>query len=156
MRARTAAILLSLGLGLVATASPAREHEHDDQGEREGRHKDAGAQADDSDLDDDDGGAPAVDVKRSAAQAQFRDQRVAKEQREMTEFARRVHRKLTMQERQAMGVHWRHVMRLIRIRELAEEDKDSASMAKVDALLEREGAKFSAKLESEGGDGGAK
>jgi hypothetical protein len=63
-----------------------------------------------------------------------------------------------MKERQAMGTHWRHVMRLLRIRELAEANKDAASVQKVDTLLERESKKFGAHLDELGdaSDGGAR
>jgi hypothetical protein len=62
----------------------------------------------------------------------------------MRELGHRQGPKIALEDRREMGVHWRHVMRLMRIRELAENDGDKAIVAKVDALLEREDKKFSA------------
>ncbi len=134
------------------------DHDKDDKG-REDWHRDGGRHDEDSDDDDDRGEAPAPlsNLNRTQPQAEFHDKLVAVERRRLGEYALRVHRKLTFGERRAMGVHWRHVMRLERIRELAETAKDTATIAKVDALLAREEKRVTDRLaETETAEGGAR
>ena len=98
------------------------------------------------DSDDDDDAAAAPAIARTPAQAAKR-QAIVSERRAAIETA--VHKNgktLTPAERQAIGVHWRHVMRLLRIREIAEEAKDTATVTRVDALLDRASKHFEAKI----------
>lgn len=44
-------------------------------------------------------------------------------------------RELTEQDREVIRAHWRRAMRAFRIRLLAEDDKDNATIARADALL---------------------
>ncbi|HEX7601002.1 MAG TPA: hypothetical protein VF316_05325 [Polyangiaceae bacterium] len=53
---------------------------------------------------------------------------------------------VTDEERDVIRTHWRHTMRLWRIRNLAMVDGDKAVVTKVDALLAQEDGKTTAKL----------
>lgn len=55
-------------------------------------------------------------------------------------------KEVTEEEREAIRVHWRHTMRLWRIRHLAMLDGDKAIVARVDALLAKADDRTTAKL----------
>ena len=126
-----------------ADGGPADRDEMDEPAADGGMPPSTGAMEPDDGADDD-GGVPVV--PRTAAQAEHRDALVAKE-REMVRGA--AHhggkKKISQRERQAIGMHWRYVMRLSRIRELAEQDHDTAVVAHVDALNERAPTRSSAR-----------
>lgn len=103
------------------------------------------AAPDDGDDSDDDGGAPVV-VDRTAAQTAHRDQVVAKEKALVEGAIHASGQRLTARERQEIGMHWRHVMRLLRIRDLAEDDKDTATVTRVDAVLDRAEKSFAKRM----------
>ncbi len=56
---------------------------------------------------------------------------------------------VTESEREAIRKHWRHAMRLWRIRNLAETDGDKTSVARVDALLDTVDKHLFAKLKAD-------
>ena len=146
-----------------------REKADRDKGERDmdrGRHheesdehrRDGGRHDEESEDEDDNDAVPMPDIHRTPAATDFRDKLVAHERQQMSEFAHKIHRKFTQDERHEMAAHWRRVMRLERIRQLAAEEKDQAIVGRVDALLDREKQKFAARLgtEGSGAEGGAK
>ncbi len=51
-------------------------------------------------------------------------------------------REVTEEERETIRGYWRHAMRLLRIRELAEQANDADGAARADKLLERFGKRF--------------
>lgn len=107
-----------------------------------GRHLDD----EDETTGDGDGGAPVADPQRTAAQAEFRQKLVEREHALIKELASHPGKKVSMGERQLIGVHWRHVMRLLRIRELADRAKDAAALKRVDALLAKADARLRTKI----------
>jgi len=147
-------------VGWQATADRGPGHEeHGEKGpheRHEGDHRDGGMGhghqdghrmwAHDNDEDDDDADAGPVHIARTPEQAARHAQMVAREREKMGDWAHKRKRHLTLVERQAMGMHWRHVIRLQRIREIAEQEKDTATVKKCDELLERENKKFDARL----------
>ena len=148
-------------LSSVALAAPDGKDapQGDDPGRHHGRH---GGHADDADDDDDDAGAMPK-ITRTPAQDMVRRELV-RQRREAIEAAVKKNGKpLTQAQRQAIGMHWRHIMRLLRIREIAEDAKDSATMTRVDGLIARATKHFDdkfSKLTSDAPagavDGGAK
>lgn len=78
-----------------------------------------------------------------------RDKRRAYIRRMKGKLADTVHaggKQVTEEEREVVRSHWRHSMRLWRIRHLAMIDGDKAVVARVDALLAKEEDKTTAKL----------
>jgi hypothetical protein len=115
-----------------------KHHDDDehDKGDRKGEHED------DDDRDEDADAGPPVDFHRTEAQTKRRDEIVARERDVLRDIGHRNGPKISHEDRSEMGVHWRHVMRLLRIRELAENDGQKDIVAKCDALLDREDKKF--------------
>lgn len=73
-------------------------------------------------------------------------------------------KEVTHEERTVIGLHWRHTMRVFRVREMAAKAKDAASITRCDALITKADEKFFAKLKDlnaqapvrkAGADGGA-
>ncbi len=129
----------------------------DDHGAMDGggQHGHGHDDADDDDGDDDAG--TAIDPQRTPAQVEFRQKLLEREHALVKELTNHPGRSVTRVDRQQIGVHWRHVMRLLRIRELAERAKDAAAMKRVDELIEREDKKFRARLlGADAGTGGSK
>jgi len=120
--------------------------EHRDGGMGHGHHDGHRMGGHDNDEDDDDADAGPVHITRSPEQAARHAQMVARERDKLRDWTHKRRRHLTLAERQAMGMHWRHVIRLERIREIAEQEKDTATVKKCDELLERENKKFDARL----------
>ncbi len=80
------------------------------------------------------------------------------------ETVRANNKEVTHEERTVIGLHWRHTMRVFRVREMAAKAKDAASIARCDALVTKADEKFFAKLKElnakaperkPGADGGA-
>lgn len=69
------------------------------------------------------------------AQVTFRQKLVNTERDVVSKFGYRGGGHVAQEDRVVIGEHWRHVMRLLRIRELAEQAKDTATVAKCDDLL---------------------
>ena len=123
--------------------------EHRDGGMAHGRHEGHHMWSHDGGADDegeDDTDAGTVHVTRTPEQEARHARMVSHERDKLRDWTRTRKRHLTLVERQAMGTHWRHVIRLQRIREIAEQEKDTATVKKVDELLERENKKFDERL----------
>lgn len=80
------------------------------------------------------------------------------------EAVRADNKEVTHEERTVIGLHWRHTMRVFRVREMAAKAKDAAAIARCDALVTKADDKFFAKLKElnakaperkAGADGGA-
>jgi hypothetical protein len=103
--------------------------------------------------DDDDDDAPATDGgkpvagRRTPAQMAFRKAVWQRREKALEAKAHKDGKKLTEEEREAIKTHWLRVARLMRIRELAQEDKNEAAVKRADAALEREEKSAEAKLE---------
>ncbi len=160
-----AGVAVLSAIALTPTVASAKHHgghgrvaeggaEEVDDEERGVAPKAAGA-ADEEDTSEEDGGAPVV-VERTPVQKERRDQLVAKEHELVREVAHANGKRMSQRERQAIGVHWRHVMRLSRIRELAEQDHDTALLPRIDALLDKADKTFVARLKALAADGGAR
>jgi hypothetical protein len=152
-------VVLTLALlPATTTADPdhGRHHDHDqpsggahgdnghgDHGDR-GDHGDKGDKGDKDDRDDDerddrDDAPDAAPVPPppglTPEQTDFRGKLVSREHDAVDAFARRNGKHISTEDRQTIRAHWRHVMRLLRIREVAQAEKDTATIAKCDDLL---------------------
>jgi hypothetical protein len=144
--------VLGVGLALAllpATtwADPDHGHDHDrgDHGDNDhGDHGDKGDKGDkddhgDDDADDRDDAPDAAPVPPplglTPEQTDFRGKLVSREHDAVGVFARRHGMHISPADLQAIRAHWRHVMRLLRIREIAQAQKDTATVAKCDELL---------------------
>lgn len=78
-----------------------------------------------------DAGASDESADQHARRKAYVDKTYAK----IRELTRANGKHVTEEERAAIRKHWRHTMRLWRIRNLAENDKDTGIVARVDALL---------------------
>lgn len=87
---------------------------------------------------------------------------------EIREAVRANGKATTQEERIVIGMHWRHTMRLFRVRHFAEKANDMATVGRCDGLLSKADTKFFAKLaelnakappkeakDAKAGDGGA-
>jgi hypothetical protein len=101
---------------------------------------------DDDDKDDKDEGPPPV-VNRSPAQAEFRGKLLAREHDLVGKQYGHPGEHDRREARLAIGQHWRWVMRLARIRELAEDAHDAATVKAVDDILAKIDAKLTARME---------
>ena len=107
----------------------------------------AGAMADDE--DEPANAPPLPELALTDAQSTFRKNLITQREKAVND-AVGAH-PASQGQRQEIGLHWRHVMRLLRIRELAEQDKNDAAVKKVDALLTRAETKFTEKMTKLGG-----
>lgn len=134
--------------GRPASADP----KHDDA------KRDGGAKRDDDGDDEDDAAADGGKAgRRTPAQLNFRKDVWERREKAIEQRVHRGGKKMSEAEKEAVKRHWLNVGRLLRIRELAQEDKNDAIVKRVDALLEKMEKHFDAKLEKlEKADGGAK
>ena len=120
----------------------------------------AGAASGKIDDDEDDGpaadGGKPVAGRRTPAQMNFRKELWERREKAIEAKAHKGGKRLTEEERDAIKKHWHHVSRLMRIRELAQEDKADAIVKRADAALEKEEKAFDAKLEKLNAKAGAK
>ncbi len=164
MRRLTLGVLAMMLVSSVALAEPekgkgAGAGQKDDKGEK-GEKSDAGSKAAADDDDDDapvaDGGKP-VAGRRSPAQLAFRK---AVWERRVKAIEAKVHKNgkhITEEQREIIRLHWLRVARLMRIRDLAQEDKNDAAVKRADTALEREEKNVETKLEKASAKtGGAK
>jgi hypothetical protein len=113
----------------------------------------AAAAAKMADDDDDEGPMPASDAgkpvagRRTPAQIALRKQIWERREKAIEAKVHKSGKHLTDEERDAIKKHWHNVSRLMRIRELAQEDKNDAAVKRVDVALEREEKSIDAKLE---------
>jgi hypothetical protein len=167
--------VLGVGMALAlvpatTSADPGHGHDHDqddhgdhgDHGDRD--HGDKGDKGDkddhgDDDVDERDDAPDAAPVMPppglTSEQTDFRGKLVSREHDAVGAFARRNGKHISMEDRQAIGVHWRHVMRLLRIREIAQAQKDTATVAKCDDLLAKADAWLQAHAKGTGTAGDA-
>ena len=159
-----------LALLLVSSVALADGHGDKDKDKDHGRGKpsasgeahradpkgDAGTKAHDDDDDDDgpatDGGKPAG--RLTPAQLNFRKETWERREKAIEARVHKGGKKMSEAEREAVKKHWLVLGKLLRIRELAQEDKNDAAVKRVDALIEKLEKKLDAKLET--ADGGAK
>jgi hypothetical protein len=156
MRYHVIGLALALALGSVPAGAEGH-HGHDEaQGDGGGDHR---GHHGDSDSDDDDedekGGNAAPEIPRTPEQTDYRNKLLDKEHEIVRDAAKAHGRHIAMEDREQIGMHWRHVMRLLRIRELAQEDKDAALVAKCDELLEKADKRFRDRMAKAGGAAGA-
>jgi hypothetical protein len=137
-------------------AGEAKEHRaaddrkgEDRKGEERKGEEGKGGDSDSDDEDDRPGAPPVPDLALTDAQTTFRNLTIAARQKAIADAVGAG--AATQAQRQEIGLHWRHIMRLLRIRELAEKDKADAIVKRVDALLARAQAKFTAKMAKIGG-----
>jgi hypothetical protein len=156
-------LFIAVALGLVSTpafADPDRGKpgERAGHGEKKDEKKDekagvAGATAKAADDDDDEGPMPASDAgkpvtgRRTPAQLALRKQIWERREKAVDAKVHKGGKRLTDEERDAIKKHWHNVSRLMRIRELAQEDKNDAAVKRADVALEREEKSFDAKIE---------
>jgi hypothetical protein len=113
----------------------------------------AAAAAKMADDDDDEGPMPASDAgkpvagRRTPAQIALRKQIWERREKAIEAKVHKSGKHLTDEERDAIKKHWHNVSRLMRIRELAQEDKNDAAVKRADVALEREEKSIDAKLE---------
>ncbi len=110
----------------------------------------------DKKVDDDDDDAPAGATaaagkppvgRRTPAQLAFRQELWKRREQAIEAKVHKGGRRLTEEEREAVKAHWLRVSRLMRIRELAQEDKADAIVKRADAALAREEKKMDTKLD---------
>jgi hypothetical protein len=113
----------------------------------------AAASAKMAEDDDDEGPMPASDAgkpvvgRRTPAQIALRKQIWERREKAIEAKVHKSGKHLTDEERNAIKKHWHNVSRLMRIRELAQEDKNDAAVKRADVALEREEKSIDAKLE---------
>ena len=81
-------------------------------------------------------------AKETPEQASFRGGYVAKTVKRIHEIADTGNKARTPEENATISVHWGRAMRAIRIRELAQDDGDNATVGRVDGLLARLDTQF--------------
>jgi hypothetical protein len=141
-------------------AEKAEKAEKGEKGEKGGA--DGGALKAGADDDDDgpavtDGGTP-VAGRRTPAQLTFRKELWERREKALDAKVHKGGKRITAEEREAVQQHWLRIGRLMRIRELAQEDKNDAAVKRVDAAIERAEKGMDAKLDklTAKTDGGAK
>jgi hypothetical protein len=115
----------------------------------------AAASASEPEESEDAGPVPPP-VGLTPAQTEFRQKLVDREHTMVHDLARGNGRHISTEDREMIGMHWRHVMRLLRIRELAAAANDAASVTKCDDLLVKADKWIHAKLTRTPAGGGAK
>lgn len=124
------------------------------------KHEDKKDDAKKDDEDDDDGPADGgkASGRRTPAQLNFRKEVWERREKAIEQRVHKGGKKMTEAEREAVKKHWLTIGRGLRIRGLAQEDKNDAAVKRVDALLEKKEKSFDAfldKVEAKA-DGGAK
>ncbi len=94
-------------------------------------------------------GDAGVAIKRTPEQEAFRKDLLDKKHKLVADIVHANGKRATKAEHNTVRRYWRHVTRLLRIRELAQDAKDDATVKKVDALLERAEANFTVKLKKQ-------
>jgi hypothetical protein len=107
------------------------DDDHDDKGKRDDRDRDRDRREDKQKVEKDD------DDRPTPGQEQFRRGLLERRQKAIAEEVGRGHKTLTEEEREAISGHWHRMLRLLRIRLLAEKARDDAAVKRVDALLDR-------------------
>ena len=117
------------------------DHRDGPHGDRSGQANHDGAAVTDDDDDDEDSGTRAdagkARPRRTPEQIGFRRQVWGRSEKALEAIVHKGNHRITTEEHEVIRRHDRHVMRLLRIRELAQEDKADAVVKRVDAALER-------------------
>lgn len=138
-------------------AAEAKGDKHDDKSDKHDDKSDGGRAAmadggkaamggDDDDDPATEGGKP-VAGRRTPAQLAFRKAIWERREKALEAKVHKGGKKLTNEEREAIKAHWLRVARLMRIRELAQEDKNDAAVKRADVALEREEKNAEARLD---------
>ncbi len=114
------------------------------------------------------GDAGTKDESESLSLRERRNSYVSTTRKKIREAVRANGKATTQEERIVIGMHWRHTMRLFRVRHFAEKANDMATVGRCDGLLSKADTKFFAKLaelnakapakeakDAKAGDGGA-
>lgn len=131
----------------------AREEKHEEKKEAAA---DAGLKKGHDDDDDDDAtdGGKGPAGRRTPAQLNWRKDVWERREKNIEERVHKHGKKLTDAEKDMIKKHWFTVSRLMRIRELAQDAKDDATVKRVDAALAKVEKNFDEKIEK--AEGGAK
>jgi hypothetical protein len=132
-------LLLSLTAGVAQADQGHREHGHGDGGAAMARHHPKGSPDEDEGKQD---AGPGVLLNLTPEQTEFRDKLLGQQRLFVRDMVRSGGGSISLERRQAIELHWRHVMRLLRVRELAEQDHDALVVSRVDELRDREDEKF--------------
>lgn len=124
-----------------------KDHDRDDK-EHDDEDKDSKRRGMHGRSDDDiDAGRDKDDDKSAAEAKEFGRGLFGRRERAIVDALNRDRRALTDEGREAIRRHWRHLARLLRIRELAAAAKEDAFVARVERDIEREEKTFNARLE---------
>jgi hypothetical protein len=131
---------LSLTAAIAQAGEGPRERGHAaDGGAARARHNaNVSPETDEGRMD---AGPPPM-LNLTPEQAEFRDKLVGQQRLFVRDMVRAAGKHISAEERQDIEHHWRRVMRLLRIRELAEQENDAAVVRRADELRDREDEKF--------------
>src|SRR5262249_9073475 len=129
-----------------------RHDKRDTKGDQKADGGRMSARDDDDDDDDDDDrprgdGGKAVAGRRTPAQLAFRKGVWERREKDIEIKVHKDGKRITDEEREAIRAHWLRLARLMRIRELAQQEKEEAIVKRADAALAREEKSLDAKLE---------
>lgn len=133
------------------------EHERRDREREHGeKSKDDGGRGERGRPDDDRDAARDRDDEKSAAEhREFRRGLYERREKAIVEELNRDRKEMTEDVRELIRLHWRHLARLVRIRELAIAAKEEAFTKRVESDIEREEKAFTARFEKLGAKGAA-
>jgi hypothetical protein len=132
-----------------------RDHDRDDPRHGE-KSKDDGGKREHGRSDDDRDAAKGGDDEKSAAERrEFQHGLYERREKAIVEQLNRDRKEMTDDVREAIRLHWRHLARLVRIRELAIAAKEDAFIKRVESDIEREEKAFTTHLEKLRGKGAA-
>lgn len=124
-----------------------KDHDKDDK-EHDDADRDSGRRGRHGRSDDDrDSGRDKGDERPGLEAKEFRRGLFERRERAIVDALNRDRKALTDETREAIRVHWRHLARLVRIRELAAVAKEDAFVARVERDIDREEKSFNARLE---------
>lgn len=124
-----------------------KDHDKDDK-EHDDADRDSGRRSRHGKSDDErDGGKDKGDERLGLEAREFRRGLFERRERAIVDAFNRDRKALTDETREAIRLHWRHLARLVRIRELAAAAKEDAFVARVDRDIDREEKAFNARLE---------
>lgn len=137
-------LLLSLAAASAKAKDERHEHGHSDGGAPSARHHVKGAPETDDDKADG-GAAPTLNL--TPEQSEFREKLVGQQRFFVRDMVRGHGKHISSEQRQAIERHWHRVMRLLRIRELAEQNDDASVVQHADELRDREDERFVALMQ---------
>jgi hypothetical protein len=122
------------------------DRDHDDM-DRDSRHHGSHGKSDDDREADKDRDTDRKEDRSAADAKEFRRGLFERRERAIVESLNRDRKALTDEARDAIGRHWRHLTRLLRIRELAAAAKEDDVVHRVEQDIAREEKAFTARLE---------